>query len=262
MSEKKTFFASDFHLGHDARLTSKERERAIVQWLHQNAPDAAAIYLVGDLFEFWYEYKHVVPRGYTRLLGTLAELSDTGLPIHVFCGNHDVWLFDYFPQELGIPVYRQPIQVQIQGKQFLIGHGDGLGPGDTGYKLLKKVFTNPTCQWAFRQLHPDLGASIAHFASGKSRAATSPAERDWLGDEQEWLLQYCLRKLAQGIEPDYFVFGHRHLPIDYLLPNQRSRYINLGEWFWATSYGVFDGSSFELRFFDERGKGKIIRNAP
>ena len=256
--QKKTFFASDFHLGIDARFSSAERGKSGVRWLNQAAPDAEAIYLVGDLFEFWHEYRSVVPKGYTRLLGTLAAIADSGIPIYAFTGNHDLWMFGYFEQELGIPVYRHPIEQMIGGKRFLIGHGDGLGPGDRGYKLMKKVFTNPGCQWAFQWLHPDWGASLAHFASGKSRAATPAAERNWLGDEKEWLLQYCNRKISQGTEPDYFIFGHRHLPIDWTLSNGRSRYVNLGEWMWAYSYGIFDGQDLSLQFFER--EGTVISN--
>ncbi len=248
---KKTFFASDFHLGVNARHNSLDREKKIVKWLHQVAPEADAIYLVGDLFEFWHEYQFVVPRGYVRLLGTLAELSDNGIPIHAFTGNHDLWMQNYFELELGIPVFRKPIQINIQGKSFFIGHGDGLGPGDTGYKWMKKAFTNPICQWAFRQLHPDLGARIAHYASGKSRAATPAAEQNWLGEEKEWLYQYCLRKNESNIIPDYFIFGHRHLPIDWQMPHSKSRYINLGEWMWAYSYAVFDGKDVKIHFLED-----------
>lgn len=251
---KKTFFASDFHLGFDARLPSAERERQLVRWLDAIAPEAEAIYLVGDLFEFWFEYKTVIPRGYSRLFGKLAELRDRNIPIYAFTGNHDLWMFGYLEQEFGIPVYRHPIRRNIQGKDFFIGHGDGLGPGDRGYKWMKKVFTNPISQWLFGWLHPDLGIRLANFFSKKSRAATPPAERFWLGEEKEWLLQYTTRKIAQGVEPDYFIFGHRHLPIDWLLKNGRSRYINLGEWMWANSYAVFDGTILEIRFFETEGK--------
>jgi len=256
---KKTFFASDFHLGADARLTSVEREKQIVRWLDQIAPEAEAIYLVGDLFEFWFEYKTVVPKGFNRFLGKLAELRDANIPVYVFTGNHDLWMFGYFEQEFGIPVYRRPIQREIQGKTFFIGHGDGLGPHDLGYKRMKKVFTHPFSQWFFRWFHPDAGTGLAHFFSKKSRAATPPAERFWLGDEREWLLQYTQRKLARGIEPDYFIFGHRHLPIDWRLPNGRSRYVNLGEWMWANSYAVFDGETLDIRFF-ENAEGRVVTN--
>lgn len=250
---KKTYFASDFHLGTDARLTSAERERQVVRWLDQCAPDAEAIYLVGDIFEFWFEYRTVVPKGFVRLLGKLAELRDSGLPIYAFTGNHDLWMFGYFEQELGIPVYRRPIQREIQGKMFFIGHGDGLGPNDTGYKLMKKVFVHPVSQWLFGWLHPDWGTGLAHFFSKKSRAATPPAERAWMGADREWLLQYCERKIERGTVPDYFVFGHRHLPIDWLLSNGRSRYLNLGEWMHYNSYAVFDGQALALRFFEHEG---------
>jgi UDP-2,3-diacylglucosamine hydrolase len=250
----KTYFASDFHLGTDARLTSKEREQQLVRWLDLAAQDASAIYLVGDMFEFWFEYKTVIPKGFSRLFGKLAELRDGGLPIHAFTGNHDLWMSGYFEAEFGIPVHRQPIQTTIAGKSFFIGHGDGLGPGDLGYKRMKKVFTHPTSQWLYRWLHPDWGMRLANFFSQKSRAATPPAERNWLGDDQEWLLQYCQRKIEQGVAPDYFVFGHRHLPIDWQLSNQRSRYINLGDWMWRNSYAVFDGQNMELFFFEHEGQ--------
>jgi len=255
---KKTFFASDFHLGADARLPSRERERQVVRWLDQVAPEAAEIYLVGDLFEFWFEYRSVVPKGFNRLLGKLAELRDGGLPVTVFTGNHDLWMFGYFEQEFGIPVLRKPVQKEIQGKRFLIGHGDGLGPDDYGYKRMKKVFAHPVSQWLFRWFHPDLGTRLANFSSQKSRAAMPPEERDWLGEEREWLLQYCKRKIDRGVEPDYFIFGHRHLPIDWLLHNGRSRYVNLGEWLHFNSYAVFDGKDVEVRFFEN--EGKVVTN--
>lgn len=256
---KKTFFASDFHLGADARLSTGERERQLVRWLDHIAPEAEAIYLVGDLFEFWFEYKSVIPKGFHRFFGKLAELCDAGIPIFIFTGNHDLWMFGYFEQEFGIPVFRQPIQLEIHGKTFFIGHGDGLGPNDLGYKRMKKVFTHPLSQWLFRWLHPDAGTGLAHFFSKQSRAATPPAERFWLGEAQEWLLQYTRRKVERGVEPDYFIFGHRHLPIDWLLPNGRSRYLNLGEWMWASSYAVFDGHDLEIRFF-ENPDGQVVTN--
>jgi len=258
-TRKKTFFASDFHLGADARLSSEQRERQICRWLDAVAPEAEAIYLVGDMFEFWFEYKTVIPKGFNRFLGKLAELRDAGIPVYAFTGNHDLWMFGYFEQAFDIPVFHGPIVREIHGKKFIIGHGDGLGPDDIGYKRMKKVFKHPLSQWLFGWLHPDLGTRLANFSSKKSRAATPPEERAWLGEENEWLLQYCARKIEVGIEPDYFIFGHRHLPIDWLLKNGRSRYLNLGEWLHHCSYVVFDGAQLELRFF-ENEKGKPYSN--
>jgi len=251
---KKIFFASDFHLGVDGRFPARERERLIVRWLDTVAPEAAAIYLVGDIFEFWFEYRRVVPKGFNRFLGKLAELREGGLPIYVFTGNHDLWMFGYFEAEFDIPVYRKPIQTELLGKKFFIGHGDGLGPNDRGYKLMKRVFTNPVNQWLFRWFHPDLGMRLAGFSSQASRDAMPEAERYWLGEEREWLVQYANRKIDQGFEPDYFIFGHRHLAVDWLLKNGRSRYVNLGDWMSFFSYAVFDGADLELRFFNNDGK--------
>lgn len=236
-------------------MPAREREQQIVRWLDQVKSDAAAVFLVGDLFEFWFEYKRAVPRGYVRFLGKLAELRDAQIPVYVFTGNHDMWLFDYFPEELDIPIIRQPVHLKINDATFLIGHGDGLGPGDHGYKRLKKIFANPLCQWLFARLHPNLGIGMAWFWSGKSRAAQS-VEEAFYGPEGEWLIQYCERKLSNQ-DTQYFVFGHRHLPIDYTLSNGQSRYVNLGEWMNFNSYAVFDGQQLELLFF-ENAAGKVF----
>ncbi len=251
----KTYFASDFHLGVPGRLSSAERERQIVRWLRQIQGDADAIYLVGDVFDFWFDYKAVVPKGFVRLMGTLAEIRDAGIPIYFFTGNHDLWMFRYFEEELDIPVYREPIVRTIQGKVFYIGHGDGLGPGDHGYKLLKKVFSNPICQWFYARVHPNRGVGLANFFSRRSRYA-NPVEMEFLGPEKEWLVQFANEQLDH-IQVDYFVFGHRHLPINYQLKNGRSRYINLGEWLHSISFAVFDGQTVQLAFF-EQPKGRVF----
>jgi len=248
MTNKKIYFASDFHLGSDAKYSSREREHQIVRWLDSIRADAEAIYLVGDIFDFWFEYKTVVPKGYVRLLGKLAELRDAGIPIFFFIGNHDMWMFKYFEEELGIPIYRKPIVEKLKGKTFFIGHGDGLGPGDHGYKFLKKVFSNPLCQWLFARLHPNFAIGLANFWSNRSRDS-NPAEEKFLGEDKEWLLQYANRKL-DTVAADFFVFGHRHLPIDYTLKNGTSRYINLGEWMNYNSYACFDGETMEVCFFE------------
>ena len=245
---KKIYFASDFHLGIDAKYTSLERERQIVRWLEHIREDAAAIYLVGDVFDYWYEYRHVVPKGYARLFGKLAELTDAGVPIYFFIGNHDMWMFRYFEEELGIPIYREPILETFHGKRFYIGHGDGLGPGDYGYKMLKKVFSNRLCQWLFARLHPNLALWMMKYWSGRSRDA-NPAEDQFLGAEHEWLLIYSNEQLEET-KADFFIFGHRHLPMDCTLKNGKSRYINLGEWMNYNSYAVFDGEEVEIKFFE------------
>jgi UDP-2,3-diacylglucosamine hydrolase len=252
---KKIYFASDFHLGIDARLTSRKRENQIVRWLESIREDAAEIYLVGDLFDFWFEYRTVVPKGYVRLLGKLAELCDEGIDIYYFTGNHDMWMFRYFEEELRIPTYRQPIVRELHGKTFFIGHGDGLGPGDHGYKFIKRVFSNRVCQWLFERLHPNFGIWLARYWSGRSRAADQAAD-EFLGPENEWLIAYCHRKLEQ-VDADYFVFGHRHLPLDYTLNNGQSRYINLGDWMSFNSYAVFDGKSMNIEFF-ENEQGQVF----
>lgn len=241
------YFASDFHLGVDAKTTSAEREKLIVRWLEEVRQDATEIFLVGDIFDFWFEYRTVIPKGYSRLIGKLGELRDQGIPITFFTGNHDMWMFDYFREELGIPILRQPIVREFSGKKFMIGHGDGLGPGDHGYKFIKKVFANRLCQIAFSWIHPSIGMSIAHFWSRKSRDTNREAST-FLGPEKEWLVQYCERKLKTEYY-DYFIFGHRHLPIDFTLSNASSRYINLGEWMNYNSYGKFDGQKMQLEFF-------------
>ena len=256
-SNKKIYFASDFHLGVDALHTSKEREQRIIKWLDWASKDAAAIYLVGDVFDFWFEYKTVIPKGYIRLFGKLAALRDQGVPIYFFTGNHDMWMFAYLEKELGIPTYREPIKRTFAGKTFFIGHGDGLGPGDHGYKFLKKVFANRFCQWLFERLHPNFGISLAEFWSGTSRGV-NPAETTFLGPEKEWLVQFSNDYIEK--DPiDYFIFGHRHLPIHHLLNNGKSRYINLGEWLHYYSYAVFDGNTVQLNFF-ENESGRIFGN--
>lgn len=244
---KKIYFLSDFHLGAPDYEQSLRREKKLVQFLDIISKDAGAIFIVGDLFDFWYEYRSVVPKGYVRLLGKLATLTDSGIPIYFFVGNHDMWMNGYFEKELNIPVYFREMPFEFNGKKFLIGHGDGLGPGDHGYKFIKKIFRNRFCQWLFGIIHPTLGIGLANYMSRKSRAATGQTDEHFLGEENEWLIVYC-KEVLQQQHFDYFVFGHRHLPIDFALPGG-SRYINLGDWLRYDSYAVFDGSQFELKYY-------------
>jgi UDP-2,3-diacylglucosamine hydrolase len=246
-ADQKIYFLSDFHLGVPNRTESLEREKAIVRFLHEAAKDETDIFLVGDLFDFWFEYRHVVPKGHVRLLGKLAELSDSGIRLHFFMGNHDMWVKQYFQQELGMQVYSQPTRFSFNGKTFLVGHGDGQGPGDHSYKLLKKIFRNPICQWVFGILPPAVGMGLAQYFSRKSRLADKSYEEKFLGEDKEWLIIYA-KEILRHTPTDYFIFGHRHLPIDFTL-QPGSRYINLGEWLRYRSYACFDGSHLSLKYF-------------
>lgn len=249
---KKIYFASDFHLGIDLDRTSREREQLICEWLENIRSDAHAIYLVGDLFDFWFEYKTVVPRGSVRFLGKLAEISDSDIELFLFTGNHDLWSFGYLEEEIGCPVYKEPVLRTYGADRFMIGHGDGLGPGDKGYKRLKKLFGNSVAQWIFARLHPNFGIWLARYWSGRSRSGHGQ-NAAFSGPQNEWLIRYAERK-NKSLDLDYFVFGHRHIPIDYELSNDRSRYINLGDWMQHFSYAVYDGSELELKFFTDEGQ--------
>jgi UDP-2,3-diacylglucosamine hydrolase len=240
----KLYFASDFHLGAPDEKTSLIREKNIVRWLEFIAQDAQAIYLVGDLFDFWFEYKYTVPKGFVRLLGKLADLKDRGIEIHLFTGNHDMWMFDYFEKEIGVTIHRKPIQIERNGIKLYIGHGDGLGPGDYGYKFIKKVFASNISQWLFARVHPNFGFTLANFWSHRSRKMNGHSDEIFLGDDKEWLAIYA-NEILKTQHIDYFVFGHRHLPLEIAL-SDKSTYINLGAWFKDCTYACFDGSKMEL----------------
>lgn len=245
---KNIYFLSDFHLGVPDAASSLAREKKIVRFLDSIKATAAEILIVGDMFDFWFEYKHVVPKGYTRILGKLAELTDAGIKVHFFVGNHDMWMKNYFQQELNIPVYFEPKTFEFNGKKFYVGHGDGLGPGDNGYKFLKKIFRNPVCQWLFGIIPPSIGMGLANYFSYKSRIASKEPEV-FLGESEEWLLIYS-REVLKTAHYDYLVFGHRHLPLDIDLGNN-SHYINLGEWINYSSYAVFDGQTTQLKYYEQ-----------
>ena len=244
---KKIYFSSDNHLGAPTKEVSLPREKIFVSWLDSIKHDAEAIFLLGDLFDFWFEYRTVVPKGFVRTLGKLAELRDSGIQIYFFVGNHDLWMDDYFETELNIPVYHEPQEFVINNRVFLIGHGDGKGPGDKGYKRMKRVFVNPVSKWFFRWLHPDIGVRLAQHLSVKNKLISGDDDKEFLGEEKEWLAQYSKRKL-ESKHYDYFVFGHRHLPMEIKIGNNSS-YFNLGDWINHFTYGVFDGEKFELEEF-------------
>ncbi len=244
---KKIYFASDSHLGAPNFEESLIREKKFVLWLDAIKKDADAIFLVGDIFDFWFEYKEVVPKGFTRTLGKLAEISDSGIPVHFFAGNHDMWLKNYFEKELNLNVYKASKVFVINDKKFFVGHGDGLGPGDKSYKRMKKIFRNSFFNWCFRCMHPDWGIKLGKYLSNKNRIKSSLEDLKFNGEESEWLTQYCREKLKDE-RYDFFVFGHRHIPLEIEL-NSNSKYINLGDWVTHFSYAVFDGNSLSLKKF-------------
>lgn len=244
---KKIYFLSDFHLGAPDYASSLVREKRIVQFLNEIKEDASIIFIVGDLFDFWYEYKKVVPKGFVRILGKLAELTDNGIIIKFFVGNHDMWMNGYFEKELNIEVFYEPEEFEFNGKMFLVGHGDGLGPGDRRYKFMKRVFRNKLSQRLFGMLHPTAGIGIADYFSRKSRAATGKEDEQFLGEEKEWLIIYS-KEILEKRQVDFFIFGHRHLPVEVRLA-AGSIYINLGDWIKYNSYAVFTGETLKLKYY-------------
>ena len=254
---RKIYFLSDFHLGAPDHFISLDREKKIIRFLEEIRKDAAEIIIVGDLFDFWYEYRTVVPKGFVRILGKLAEITDSGIAIRFFVGNHDMWMSGYFEEELNIPVYHEPQTFTWNEKKFLVGHGDGLGPGDHGYKFIKKIFRNKFCQWLFGILPPAVGVGLANYLSRRSRAMTGEVDDRFLGEDNEWLIIYS-RDVLQKEYFDYLIFGHRHFPIDYSFPNG-SRYINLGDWIRYCTYAVFDENGLVLKSWLPEMEQKIFK---
>lgn len=245
MTDKKIFFASDVHLGHPSVEEGRHREKLFVKWLDEIKDEAAEIYLVGDIFDFWYEYKRVVPRGFTRVLGKIAEITDSGIPVHFFTGNHDVWVFDYLPSEIGVTLHHKPFTRELLGKKFYIAHGDGLGPGDKLYKMMKWCFRNKFLQWCFSRLHPNFALMLGHGWSNKSRCSKGIEAEDFNGEHNE--LQYMhAEEVLKSEYFDYFVFGHRHLMVNKQV-GESSSFVLLGDWLHNFSYGVFNGTTFELK---------------
>lgn len=241
----KYYFASDFHLGAGDALSSKKREREIVEWLHRVSIDAEAIFLVGDIFDFWFEYNKVIPKGFTLFLAKIQEITEKGIKVYFFPGNHDMWMFDYLEEEIGVEIVKSQRLFFLNGIKCYIHHGDGLGKGDFKYKILKAFFASSLCQFLFKWLHPDIGMWIAHKWSSKSRISHGNEEL-FQGNDKEWLYQFSIEQHQIDNEIELFIFGHRHLTLDIPLPNSPARYINLGEWLNAKTYGVLDGTKFEL----------------
>ena len=249
MKQKKIYFASDFHLGIPDNKNSKIREDRIIRWLNQIEADCEELFLVGDLFDFWFEYKLVIPKGFVRLQAKIAAFCDAGIPVHFFHGNHDLWQFGYFESELGVQVHAKPILRQWGKHQFYIGHGDGLGSGQHKFKLILWIYRNPLFQKLFAFFHPSIGMGLANWLSHKSKLKTFDGNFDFHG-EKEHLIQHCRQQIANGDTSNYFVFGHRHLPMIYSLGLNQA-YVNLGDWIGFNTYAVYDGETLQLETFEK-----------
>lgn len=258
IAPNKIYFISDVHLGLYPPEQSARREKWLVNWLNEIQKDAAELYMVGDIFDYWHEYKHVVPRGHTRFLGKLAELSDQGIKLHYFTGNHDIWIYDYLPSEIGLMLYRHPVVRELNGHRFYIGHGDGVGPGDRRYKLLKGFFTNKVLQWLYARIHPNATMAFGKRWSRTSRYAKGIVADPYLGDDKEFQVIFA-RETLKKEHFDYFIFGHRHIPFMINLGNN-SRVVNLGDWINNFSYAVWDGRELLLRSYFPEKEIDIYRN--
>jgi len=237
------YFASDFHLGTPNEKSSREREKKILSWLNEVQKDATHLFLVGDVFDFWFEYKHVIPKGFVRIQAKLADLVEGGIQVHLFHGNHDMWMFDYFSKELGVTIHSNEFEIELNGSKLFIAHGDGIGPGDRGYKFIKKIFRNKFCQWLFARLHPNFGVGLANHFSKSSRKKTGHLDEEFEGMEREWIFQF-LKNEHSKFKADTYIFGHRHLPL--FVKEEEFQYINLGEWLSKCSYAKFSEKGWEL----------------
>jgi UDP-2,3-diacylglucosamine hydrolase len=257
MVRRNTYFFSDLHLGLPDRERSLLREKLLIKLLDEIKDEAVSIWFVGDIFDFWWEYKHVIPRGYTRFLGKLCELNDSGVELHFFTGNHDVWMKSFFTKDLGIPVHRKELETTISGKSFFIAHGDGLGKGDFGYKLLKKIFTNKFLQWCYSRLHPNFAFGIANLWSKSRRKKEKIYE--FKGIDNELLIQYSKEKLKTN-SYDYLIFGHRHFPFELMI-GENSKYINIGDWLINYTYLFFNGDEMKMYCY-KTGKSELYISDP
>lgn len=244
---KKIYFASDAHFGSRTFDAPLANERRFVRWLDSIKNDAAAVYLVGDMIDFWYEFKYVVPKGFTRFLGKLGELTDAGIEVHWFTGNHDIWIFDYIGKETGAIIHREPLTCELSGKTFYIAHGDGLGDNSLGFKFIRGIFHNKILQKMFTWIHPRWTIPFGLNWSKHSRK-TGDDYAGYLGEDKEHLVLYA-KDYLQTNQADFLIFGHRHIMLDLML-TQHSRVVILGDWIKYFSYAVFDGENMWLDQFE------------
>lgn len=260
MAGSKIYFISDAHLGLYPEERSLEREKMLVDWLNSIKETAAELYLVGDIFDFWHEYKHIVPKGFTRFLGKLSEIADNGTKLYFFSGNHDIWAYGYFSSEFGAEIHHKPLIKELNGLKFFIAHGDGLGPGDFGYKLLKNTFRNKTLQWLFARLHPNFAMWLGKTWSKNSRYSKGIVAEEYAGEQGELQIIFA-KNILKNEFYDFFLFGHRHIPFDVKL-GEKSRVVNLGDWIHSFTYGELDGQTFMLKQYKGDGQNIIHEDYP
>ncbi|MEG1580007.1 MAG: UDP-2,3-diacylglucosamine diphosphatase, partial [Bacteroidaceae bacterium] len=245
------YFISDAHLGSWALPHTRTQERRLVTFLDDIKEKAAAVYMLGDMFDFWHEYKLAVPKGFTRFLGKVSELTDRGVEVHFFTGNHDIWCGDYLEKECGVILHRRTLTTEIYGKVFMMAHGDGLGARDRKYKLLRRIFHNPICQTLFAAIHPRWGLQFGLQWAKQSRLKrVDGKEPDYMGEDQEDLVLFAKDYLHSHSEINYFLFGHRHIELDLML-NRSSRLLLLGDWIYQFTYAVYDGEHLFLENYVE-----------
>ena len=250
---KPIYFLSDAHLGSLAIQSRRMQERRLVRFLDSIKHKAGAVYLLGDMFDFWNEYKYVVPKGFTRFLGKISELTDMGVEVHFFTGNHDLWTYGYLEKECGVILHRKPITTEIYDKVFYLAHGDGLGDPDPMFQFLRKVFHNRFCQRLLNFFHPWWGMQLGLNWAKRSRLKRKDGkEVPYLGEDKEYLVQYTKEYMATHKDIDYYIYGHRHIELDLTL-SRKARLLILGDWIWQFTYAVFDG---EHMFLEEYVEGE------
>ena len=254
---KNIYFLSDAHLGSWAIEHRRMQERRLVRFLDSIKEKAAAVYLLGDMFDFWYEYKYVVPKGFTRFLGKISELTDMGVEVHYFTGNHDIWAYDYLAEECGVILHKQPQTIELYGKIFYLAHGDGLGDPNKSFKVIRSIFHNKTCQWLFSGLHPRWGMWFGLTWAKHSRLQHGMGgdPPDYMGDDKEHLILYTKKYIQYHSNVDYFIYGHRHIEVDKQL-TKKARVIILGDWISQFSYVVYDGEHLLMQQYIE-GESKL-----
>ncbi|WP_106832292.1 UDP-2,3-diacylglucosamine diphosphatase [Parabacteroides pacaensis] len=251
MNQKKIYFASDAHLGARFHKDPLATEKKLVRWLDFIKQNASAIYFLGDMFDYWFEYKYVVPKGFIRFLGKVAELADSGIEIHFFIGNHDIWMFDYLPKETGAIIHREPLTIDLLGKRFFLGHGDEVDDRSLSFRFIRALFRNKFCQWLYAGIHPRWTMGFAYAWSLHSRrSGLQQKEKDkYEGEDAEYLVSFAKDYLKTHPDINFFIFGHRHIMLDLML-TRSSRLLIAGDWMKLFSYIEWDGETLILEQFE------------